>query len=234
MKPRPLWSDRCQQAAALLCGLIFLLCTGSAGAATTPPRKAAVNAPKKVKLQSARQGKGKSKSPARVSRKTRDKKPPLVHSPADSTIGMAEMRPEEDIGLRGAASFYGQGFQGRRSATGERFDARAFTAASNHFPLGSWVAVQRLDNERCAIVRVNDRMNARHTRRVIDVSRSVASYLDMIRSGVVLVRVNALKSADRAAGHCRAAFESADACPDCPVPPLSEPRLTTERDFPLP
>jgi hypothetical protein len=47
----------------------------------------------------------------------------------------------------------------------------------------------RLDNERCAIVKVNDRMHARHRRRVIDVSLGVAEYLDMVRAGVVLVRV---------------------------------------------
>ena len=84
-------------------------------------------------------------------------------------MGMAEMQASDEIGLRGSASFYGHGFQGRRVASGERFDVRGFTAASNHFPVGCWVAVRRLVCERCAIVKVNDRMLAKHKRRVIDV-----------------------------------------------------------------
>ncbi len=146
---------------------------------------------------------------------------------------MTEMRMEDTPGLRGSASFYGQGFQGRRSASGERFDMRAFTAASNHFPLGSWVAVQRLDNERCAIVRVNDRMHARHQRRIIDVSRSVASYLDMVRAGVVMVRVAPLKSIDRAAKHCQAAFEETETCPECRPDMGLRLDLKSIKDFPL-
>jgi rare lipoprotein A len=54
-----------------------------------------------------------------------------------------------------------------------------FTAASNHFPLGTQGRRRRLDNDRCAIVKVNDRMHAKHRRRVIDVSRGVAEYLGM-------------------------------------------------------
>ena len=53
--------------------------------------------------------------------------------------------------------------------------------------------MRRLDNDRCAIVKVNDRMHAKHRKRIIDVSRGVAEYLDMIRAGVVLVRVAPLK-----------------------------------------
>ncbi len=89
-----------------------------------------------------------------------------------------------------------------------RFDARGFTGASNRFPLGSWVAVRRLDNSRCAIVQVNDRMHGRHRQRIIDVSRGVAEYLDMIRAGVVLVRVAPLKASDRNDHSCQAAFAS--------------------------
>ena len=77
--------------------------------------------------------------------------------------------------------------------------------------LGTLVAVHRLDNDRCAIVKVNDRMHNRHRQRVIDVSRGVAEYLDMVRAGVVMVRVVALpgKGARRDAGTCRSAVEAA-------------------------
>ena len=144
-------------------------------------------------------------------------KPP---APARSSeIGTAEIVESQLTGLHGSASYYGQDFHGRRTATGETFDTRGFTAASNRFPLGSWVAVRRLDNSRCAIVQVNDRMHARNRKRILDVSRGVAEYLDMIRAGVVLVRVAPLKASDRNDYSCHAAFE-----PDEPEPGPGMPR----------
>ena len=133
---------------------------------------------------------------------------------AEYDIGTADIVEKDLVGLHGSASFYGPGFHGRRTATGESFDMRNFTAASNRFPLGSWVAVRRLDNNRCAVVKVNDRMHARHRKRVIDVSRAVAEYLDMIRSGVVLVRVALIKGDRHADSSCQAAFADEAAEPD--------------------
>ena len=141
---------------------------------------------------------------------------PTARTPS-SEIGTAEIVESEMTGLHGSASFYGRDFHGRRTATGEVFDLRGFTAASNRFPLGSWVAVRRLDNDRCAIVKVNDRMAGHHRKRIIDVSRGVAEYLDMIRAGVVLVRVAPLKGNQRNDHSCAAAFESWDMPPD-PAP----------------
>jgi rare lipoprotein A len=129
---------------------------------------------------------------------------------ASTAFGMADVLGADAPGLQGSASFYGSGFQGRRTASGDRFDARAFTAASNRFPLNSWVAVQRPDNDRCAIVKINDRMHARHRKRIIDVSRGVAEYLGMVRAGVVLVRVAPIKGA-RTEANCHAAFEPDEA-----------------------
>lgn len=136
-------------------------------------------------------------------------------------IGAAELRDSDSIGLHGHASFYGHGFQGRKTSTGEMFDVKQFTAASNRFPLGSMVAVRRLDNDRCAIVKVNDRMHAKHRRRVIDVSRGVAEYLGMIQAGVVLVRVAPLKeiASGKGLSPCHAAFEPEPPCLDCGQPP---------------
>jgi rare lipoprotein A len=135
--------------------------------------------------------------------------------PPSSEFGAADVL-EEKSGLHGHASFYGKGFQGRKTSTGERFDIKQFTAASNHFPLGTLVAVRRVDNDRCAIVKVNDRMHARHVRRVIDVSHAVAEYLDMLRAGVVLVRVAPLKAASKSEiNACRAAFEPDAPCESC-------------------
>ena len=138
-------------------------------------------------------------------------KPP-ARTPS-SEIGTAEIVESEMTGLHGSASFYGRDFHGRRTATGEVFDLRGFTAASNRFPLGSWVAVRRLDNGRCAIVKVNDRMHSRHKRRVIDISRSAAEHLDMIKAGVVLVRVALLAKGPLGDNLCQSSFDDEDALP---------------------
>ena len=124
-------------------------------------------------------------------------------------FGVAEVIDSGSVGLHGKASYYGTGFQGRKTSTGERFDVRQFTAASNHFPLGTMVAVRRVDIDRCAIVKVNDRMHAKHRQRVIDVSRSVAEYLDMLRAGVVLVSVAPITARLKHQGlaACQAAFD---------------------------
>jgi rare lipoprotein A len=136
-----------------------------------------------------------------------------------ATFGTAAMLDADTVGLHGHASFYGQGFKGRRTATGERFDPRQFTAASNRFPLGSRLAVLRPDNGRCAVVRVNDRMHTKHRRRIVDVARGVAEHLGMLRAGVVVVRVAPLPEGWSGRGEtaCRAVFAAAPECPDCPA-----------------
>lgn len=99
--------------------------------------------------------------------------------------------------LRGKASYYGKTrkFQGRRTANGERFDSRAFTAASNRFPLGSWIAVRRPGTEHCVVVWVNDRMHSRHKQRIVDLSLAAAESIQMVAAGVVAVEARALRGA---------------------------------------
>ena len=137
-------------------------------------------------------------------------------SPAQE-FGQADLLDAGASGLHGHASYYGEGFQGRKTSTGDTFDVNLFTAASNHFPLGTLLAVRRVDNDRCAIVKVNDRMHAKHRQRIIDVSRGVAEYLDMIRAGVVMVRVMPLSGGKAGNGNesCHAAFAPLQECPSC-------------------
>jgi rare lipoprotein A len=155
-------------------------------------------------------------TPARQAKKA-VRKPVPAALPA-SDFGPADILDDDGPGLHGQASFYGKGFQGRKTSTGERFDAKQFTAASNHFPLGTLAAVRRVDNDRCAIVKINDRMHARHRRRVIDVSLATADYLGMLRAGVVFVRVAPVKAGSKANSACQAAFE-----PDMPCVACAEP-----------
>lgn len=91
----------------------------------------------------------------------------------------------------GVASFYGAAHQGRRTASGERFDARALTAAHRRLPFGSRVVVTNLSNERSVIVRITDR-GPHARRRLIDLSRAAAERLGMLDTGTAKVRVQDL------------------------------------------
>lgn len=121
--------------------------------------------------------------------------------------------------MEGLASYYGGKFHGRKTASGERYDKTQFSAASNRFPIGTRVAVLRPVNGLCVIVRINDRMHRRHRVRVIDVSKGAADYLEMLKAGVVKVRVAPLRAdwLQRGTLACADAF-APENCPDCGRP----------------
>lgn len=83
---------------------------------------------------------------------------------------------------RGGASWYGPGFHGRRTASGERYDMHAMTAAHRTLPFGTWVRVHSLVNGREVDVRITDRGPFIRSR-VIDVSRGAAEALGMLGLG---------------------------------------------------
>lgn len=93
----------------------------------------------------------------------------------------------------GVASWYGPGFHGRRTASGERFDMEAMTAAHRTLPFGTRVRVQNLDNGRAAEVRINDRGPFARGR-VIDVSRAAARDLGMLGAGTARVRLRVVEA----------------------------------------
>jgi rare lipoprotein A len=90
--------------------------------------------------------------------------------------------------LVGVASFYGNKFQGRRTANGERFDNHAFTAAHKSLRFGSRVKVINLRNGLSVIVRVNDR-GPFIRGRIIDLSKAAAKKIGITHSGTVIVRL---------------------------------------------
>lgn len=96
--------------------------------------------------------------------------------------------PEEEGAEIGFASYYADRLQGRRTASGERYDRQAFTAAHRRLAFGTRVKVMRLDNGRSVTVRINDR-GPFVKGRVIDLSRAAAEALGMLRAGVVKVRI---------------------------------------------
>lgn len=83
---------------------------------------------------------------------------------------------------RGGASWYGSGFHGRRTASGERYDMHALTAAHRTLPFGTLVRVHSLVNGREVDVRITDRGPFSRSR-VIDVSRAAAEELGMLGLG---------------------------------------------------
>lgn len=90
----------------------------------------------------------------------------------------------------GVASWYGPGFHGRRTASGERFDQNDLTAAHRHLPLGAEVRVTNLENGRSITVQINDR-GPYVKGRVIDLSKAAARKLGMVQDGVAKVRIEA-------------------------------------------
>ena len=89
---------------------------------------------------------------------------------------------------RGLASWYGPGFQGKQTASGEAFNQFALTAAHRDFPLGSLVTVTNLNNGRQVDVEINDR-GPHVGGRIIDVSKAAAQKLGMIEGGIAPVRI---------------------------------------------
>jgi rare lipoprotein A len=96
---------------------------------------------------------------------------------------------------QGIASWYGPGFHGERTSSGETYDMYAMTAAHKTLPLPAFVRVQNLENGRSVIVRVNDR-GPFVGDRIIDLSYSAAAKIDMTRRGTARVAIELLQSAD--------------------------------------
>ncbi len=101
------------------------------------------------------------------------------------------MRSARGYRERGIASWYGKKFHGRRTASGERYDMAAMSAAHRTLPLPSYVRVTNLRNRRSVVVRVNDR-GPFHRNRLIDLSYAAAYKLGVIGVGTGLVEVTAV------------------------------------------
>jgi rare lipoprotein A len=80
--------------------------------------------------------------------------------------------------LSGRASWYGPGFHGRRTASGETFNTNALTAAHRTLPFGAKVRVVNKRTGRSVVVRINDRGPYAHGR-IIDLSRAAAKAIGL-------------------------------------------------------
>ena len=111
---------------------------------------------------------------------------------AQTDLAKARSFDEARPGFRqvGLASWYGPGFHGRLTASGERFDQNGLTAAHRKLPLGSEVTVTNLENGRSIVVEINDR-GPYVAGRVIDLSKAAARRLGMVEEGIAKVQVEA-------------------------------------------
>jgi rare lipoprotein A len=127
----------------------------------------------------------------RSERRSRSGNPPFY-----DVLGKRYFVLSSNVGYveRGVASWYGPGFHKVRTSTGEIYDMYGMTAAHKTLPLPAYVRVTNLQNGRSVVVRVNDR-GPFVGNRIIDLSYTAASKLDMLRNGTAMVEVRSLDAA---------------------------------------
>ncbi|MBA3675553.1 MAG: septal ring lytic transglycosylase RlpA family protein [Chitinophagaceae bacterium] len=112
---------------------------------------------------------------------------------ADSSLIKATVpdSPKDIVIKYGIASFYAQKFHGRQTANGDIFSSLKLTAACNVLPLGIWIKVTNLKNDRSVILYVNDRLHHKN-KRLVDLSKTAAEKLGFVSSGITKVKVEVL------------------------------------------
>lgn len=116
----------------------------------------------------------------------------------DKSTSLADAKPLDDgtpdisdFKQVGRASWYGGRFVGRRTASGERFNTHALTAAHKTLPLASYVRVTNMSNHKVVVVKINDR--GPYVRgRVIDLSYAAAKVLGLQHVGTARVQIEGL------------------------------------------
>lgn len=97
--------------------------------------------------------------------------------------------PFEQVGI---ASWYGKKFNGKKTASGEKFDMHKLTAAHRSLPFGTKVRVENLANGKVVVVRINDRGPFARGR-IIDLSYAAAKKIGIIKAGCAKVKIRVVK-----------------------------------------
>jgi rare lipoprotein A len=145
-----------------------------------------------VAVLAATLGTGCASSSSRAPRTADDR--PGAAAVGVTTAATGADEPVQFHDIRGAqvglATWYGGRLAGHRTASGERFDPKAMTAAHLTLPLGTWVEVRRTDGQGPAVrVRINDRGPYGDSRKIIDLSRHAADVLGIVRKGTAEVSI---------------------------------------------
>jgi rare lipoprotein A len=107
---------------------------------------------------------------------------------AQLIVGCAGLQQPARGGETGVASYYGDRFRGRATASGEKYDPDKLTAAHLSHPFGTRVQVTNLKNGRSVVVRINDR-GPFTPGRIIDLSTRAAKEIGLLADGIAKVRV---------------------------------------------
>jgi rare lipoprotein A len=120
--------------------------------------------------------------------------PPVAPIASTTPVTLAPEQPAEHSttnALHGFASWYGGVFNGRKTASGERFDMYAMTACHPTLPFGTVVRVVNHSNGRAVVVRITDR-GYLYGGRILDLSYGAAQKLEMIKPGLTKVDLEVL------------------------------------------
>lgn len=135
----------------------------------------------------------------------RKKPPTLPGHPAPYKIGRTWYQPMKHAGgfrQKGTASWYGSNFHGRKTSNGETYNMHAMTAAHKTLPMGTYVKVRNLKNNKTVVVRVNDR-GPFIRGRIIDLSYGAAKKIGLVGPGTAPVEIVALGMAKKGTGEKR-------------------------------
>ena len=103
----------------------------------------------------------------------------------------AQPKKQYSMFQKGLGTYYGKEAHGGPTASGERFNMHAMTAAHRSLPMGTRVRVTNKRNGKSVVVRINDR--GPYGRAIIDLSQAAAAKLDMLEAGVVPVTIEVVK-----------------------------------------
>jgi rare lipoprotein A len=92
----------------------------------------------------------------------------------------------------GVASYYADKFEGRKTANGEIFRQNKLTAAHNTLPLGTFIIVTNIRNNKSVKVKINDRLHYRN-KRLVDLSKAAAKKIGFLKMGITRVKVEVVK-----------------------------------------
>lgn len=184
--------------------LVVISLLGLGACATAPPVSAVPPEPVWAAQVAASEPAERAASPVtdQTSRTARGDSPPdgsasaaaVAASKAEPVLEPVHATPADRspragrVFARGTASWYGKRFHGKRTASGERFDMNALTAAHRTLPFGTRVRVRHVATGREVVVRINDR-GPRSRQRVIDLSLGAARELGIHRGGTAEVQL---------------------------------------------
>lgn len=112
--------------------------------------------------------------------------------PAQNTSTTTKIKSKKTVRIfYGLGSYYANKFNGRKTANGEIFDQKKMTCACNVLPLGTWIKVTNLRNDKWVIVKINDRIHPR-MKRIVDLSKTAAQKLGYVSRGVTRVKIEVI------------------------------------------